>query len=89
MQMLNKGLDIELSEEVRRKLQVGKTVEVWWPRHRCSYEGTISEVSQTHVTLMFDDGSLKVMRVPTVAQRIAAAEVWGNVIMVSVLSLSL
>ena len=75
MQMQNKELNTELSEVVRQKLQKGNTVDLWWPRHCCSYKGTIKQLSATHVTLVFDDGSLKVMPMTTVAHRIAAAEV--------------
>merc|ERR1712100_628907 len=68
----DKQLSVEISQEMRKKLRVGKLVEIWWPRHDCSYNATILSVSPSEARLRFDDQSEKTMPVTVVTSRMAA-----------------
>ena len=55
-------------------IEVGQTIDIYWPRDGRSYEATMTKITDTHVHVEYDDGATKAYPLPVVAAALAAAK---------------
>ena len=67
-----------LFKKAEEKLRLHNNIEVWWPRDKRSYGATIMELSESHIHLLYNDGTMKVYTLGILVPRIAFAEVRDN-----------